>query len=1249
MRSSNAVRVVGMTFSGPGADNLYASGETLDVTVEFSQAVTLSLIGKNSNGRQIEERYRRMGLQTAGPVLGMGRECRSAHENVHGHTGGSHAVYHSGNGTTHVTFRCTIAEGGPWLRVNVPANALVYRYGNIKRTSDQRQAINTDHPPYFRQDMVETTRPRITSGPIVSGPGADGVWKEGDAGEGKTVEVAYTFSAPVRIVETEPRGKPSVHLWVGFTKRNAELVRTVGNTLVFAADGGGNGARRVLVPANALKLNTYVFDSPYDPFLETALILDAQTGMPAALGHAEVEATSSGQNHTDPPTVSGTPGVSAAGSDSQWTEGEAVEVTVTFSEAVVVDTTGGTPTIGIALGGTEARSAGYVRGTGTTELVFSYTLVPGDGSHAAMSVTADSLALNGGSILSQSSAFAALLGHTGATVTGAQSQQSEQSGPDAPTARFDNVPDDHNGTDPVAFELHFSQAPEGLGYRTVGGALLEVTGGTITGARRLAWNDNSGWEVSAQPSGNADLVIRLPSRACDEANAICIGGVPLAAEASVTIPREGQEQTEPLPPFTGAFAGRVPTEHDGSTKMEFEFHLSDNPGHLSYETVRDDLFTVTGGTIESAWRRTQGDEKHMHWNLRVAPDGDGDVTIALNATTDCAGTPGVCRLSDGAMLDSYLRQTIKGPATLSVADATVEEADGATLDFVVTLSRQRLGTTTVQYATSDGTATAGSDYTATSGTLSFGLFETSKTISVPVLDDAHDDGGETVTLTLSNPTPSAYVRISDGTATGTITNTDHMPQAWIARFGRTVAEQVLDAVEGRLGAARTPGAEVSLAGERIGGGVSEDEADALEADAGLRALGEWIDGEADENVGFQSRAVTAQDWLGGTSFALTGGSAEGGFGALWGRGANSGFDGREGELTLDGEVTSAMVGADFSADALLGGLMVSHSRGEGEYRSPAGGGEVSSTLTGVYPYGRYRVNERLFVWGVLGYGEGGLTLTPDERAPIEAGMDLAMAGAGLRSTILTASEGGGPELAVTTDGFAVRTSTEAVRGLSASEAGVTRLRAGLEGSLTVALGEGRLVPRFEIGLRHDGGDAETGFGADVGAGLAWEDPSSGIAAEVSARGLLTHEESGFRDRGIAGSLAWDPDPSSERGVSASVRQTVGGAAGGGMNALLARGTLEGLAASGAEDDLAHRNLEARLGYGFALFGDHLTGTPEIGVAFSHADRAVSVGWRLAPVRQSSLDFDLGLEARRREAAGDGASTDEIGLRLNARW
>ena len=66
---------------------------------------------------------------------------------------------------------------------------------------------------------------------------------------------------------------------------------------------------------------------------------------------------------------------------------------------------------------------------------------------------------------------------------------------------------------------------------------------------------------------------------------------------------------------------------------------------------------------------------------------------------------------------------------------------------------------------------------------------------------------------------------------------------------------------------------------------------------------------------------------------------------------------------------------------------------------------------------------------------------------------------------------------------------------------------------------------LEVGMRHDGGDAETGFGVDIGAGLAWTDPASGMKAKVDARGLLTHEANGFRERGIAGSLARDPAPS----------------------------------------------------------------------------------------------------------------------------
>ena len=89
------------------------------------------------------------------------------------------------------------------------------------------------------------------------------------------------------------------------------------------------------------------------------------------------------------------------------------------------------------------------------------------------------------------------------------------------------------------------------------------------------------------------------------------------------------------------------------------------------------------------------------------------------------------------------------------------------------------------------------------------LARLTKTIDVAVLDDAHDEGSETLTLVLSNPS-GAY--LADGEATGTITNSDHMPAAWLSRFGRTVAEQVVDAARSRLAGAPVPGANVQIAG-----------------------------------------------------------------------------------------------------------------------------------------------------------------------------------------------------------------------------------------------------------------------------------------------------------------------------------------------------------------------------------------------------------------------------------------------------
>ena len=109
-------------------------------------------------------------------------------------------------------------------------------------------------------------------------------------------------------------------------------------------------------------------------------------------------------------------------------------------------------------------------------------------------------------------------------------------------------------------------------------------------------------------------------------------------------------------------------------------------------------------------------------------------------------------------------------AHLSVADAEAREADGE-MTFTVRLEPHGLGIVTVDYATRDGSARAGEDYTATGGTLRFNSLETERTVTVPITDDTVPDDGETFTLRLSNP-DGAQLRDDDGEATGTIHNSE---------------------------------------------------------------------------------------------------------------------------------------------------------------------------------------------------------------------------------------------------------------------------------------------------------------------------------------------------------------------------------------------------------------------------------------------------------------------------------------------
>ncbi|MDP1748666.1 MAG: Calx-beta domain-containing protein [Reyranella sp.] len=160
--------------------------------------------------------------------------------------------------------------------------------------------------------------------------------------------------------------------------------------------------------------------------------------------------------------------------------------------------------------------------------------------------------------------------------------------------------------------------------------------------------------------------------------------------------------------------------------------------------------------------------RNAAWNAEV-PAG-GQASFGFQATPGTGGTAasGFVVNGDGAPPPVL--------PTLSIDDASIGEGNSGTvqLTFTVKLSQAATGPVTVQYSTADGTATAGADYTARSGTLTFATGETSKTITVPVLGDTAVEANEAFTLALSG---ASGATIADGSAIGTVTNDDVAPPA----------------------------------------------------------------------------------------------------------------------------------------------------------------------------------------------------------------------------------------------------------------------------------------------------------------------------------------------------------------------------------------------------------------------------------------------------------------------------------------
>ena len=335
--------------------------------------------------------------------------------------------------------------------------------------------------------------------------------------------------------------------------------------------------------------------------------------------------------------------------------------------------------------------------------------------------------------------------------------------------------------------------------------------------------------------------------------------------------------------------------------------------------------------------------------------------------------------------------------------------------------------------------------------------------------------------------------------------------------------------------------------------------------------------------------------------------------------------------------------------ALARGVALSVSEGEGTFDQPdVDSGTVESSLTSVNPYVRYEASDRLSVWGLMGYGTGDMTMTQaarGERAETVTRTDISMrlGAAGARGVLLEGDESGGVDLALRGDAFLVQMDWEKVSNETDTRADASRLRLVLEAGRSFALGPGAvLAPALELGLRHDGGDAETGTGVELGGRIRYTDAGSGLTVEANARKLVAHEDSGYEEWGAGGSVRLDPGASG-RGLSLRLAP-VWGTPSSGVERLWSARDAAGLVRD--EEFEAERRLEGEVGYGFGAFGQRGLVTPWAGLGLAEAgDRTWRAGarWSLAPHLAMSLD------GARREAANDDAPEHGVQFRLILRW
>ena len=653
--------------SDPGSDYEWTPDETVQVTLTFSEEVNVDTTDGTPS----------IGIQLSGTL-------------------DHNASYANGSGTTKLVFSYTLTDDdGKHSSMFVPGDSLTLNGGTITSASSGGDAA-LGHTGAARASFVAPAIPNsaATGAPTISG----------------TAQVGQTLTASTSDISDSDGLADAIftYQWIANDgTEDTDIQNATGSTYILAAADEGKTIKvRVSFTDDGGNQETRTSDVTV---AVASIPNSAATGAPTISGTAQVGQTLTASTSD----ISDSDGLADAIFTYQWIANDGTE------DTDIQNATGSTYTVGAADEGKTIKvrvsftDDGGNQETRTSDVTAAVTARPNSAATGAPTISgtaqvgqmliasisdiSDSDGLDNANFTYQwlsndgtsdsnisgasSSTYTLVESDKGKTIKVRVSFADDRSNhetvtstataavtaaPSPLTVSVESAPTSHKGSDSFRIRIAFSETPEsGFSYTTMRDHAFTVTGGNVTGARRLVSGKNLRWEVSVQPSGNADVTVSLPTTTdCAAQGAICTDNdEKLSNSLNLTV--FGPEATPPPAVVESALTASVesvPTSHNGSDSFRIRIAFSEAPkSGFSYTTMRDHAFTVTGGSVTGARRLVSG--KNLRWEIVVSPDSNGDVTITLPATTDCDAQGAIC--ADGAdgdkKLSNRLERTVSGP------------------------------------------------------------------------------------------------------------------------------------------------------------------------------------------------------------------------------------------------------------------------------------------------------------------------------------------------------------------------------------------------------------------------------------------------------------------------------------------------------------------------------------------------------------------------------------------------------------